>query len=402
MGERPVRALFAGASMEPDWEGGEPVVAELLERGLRELGVEVVREGRRRGLLGFAALAAVPYDVEPHRLLRYRRRLRANRPDVVLAFYDYDCSLIVAAHQEGIPVIACTQIYWPTCPVGTHYIEGQGVCYTPELGKCLRHIAATPLSPNLGVPLPSFPPPLGFVLYSKLWSRGRTLGLAAAIAANSEFTAGVLRRAGYTRVHRIHNGVDLGLFQPTRWDEPVRQVLYPVARSGQERKGFPHFVELARTIRGEDPTVRFKVLNYAGDDVVDGTPYLSRPELAEELRRSYLAVIPGLWDEPFGLVVAEAMAAGRPVVGYSAGALPEIVEDGVSGWLVPRGDVKALTAAVRDLLHDPDRARRMGAAARTRAEAKFGYRRTAGEYFGLIRQLLADRAPTPRSAGAGG
>ncbi|MCI4317568.1 MAG: hypothetical protein L3J96_03440, partial [Thermoplasmata archaeon] len=99
MVERPIRALLAGASMEPDWEGGEPVFADLLERGLKELGVDVVREGSRRGLAGFAALAVVPYDLEPHRLLQYRRRLRAAHPDVVLAFYDYDCSLIIAAHQ---------------------------------------------------------------------------------------------------------------------------------------------------------------------------------------------------------------------------------------------------------------------------------------------------------------
>ncbi|MCI4328904.1 MAG: glycosyltransferase family 4 protein [Thermoplasmata archaeon] len=402
MVERPIRALFAGASMEPDWEGGEPVFADLLERGLKELGVDVVREGSRRGLAGFAALAVVPYDLEPHRLLQYRRRLRAAHPDVVLAFYDYDCSLIIAAHQEGIPVVACTQIYWPTCPIGTHYIEGSGVCYEPEFGKCLRHIARSPVSPNLGIPLPGLPPPLGFVLYSKLWVRHRALSLADAIAPNSEFMAGVLRTAGYDRVHPIYNGVDVGLFHPTPWNEPVRQVLYPVARSGQERKGYPHFAELAKTIRKDDPSVRFKVLNHKSDELMDGAPYLTRTELAEEFRRSYLAVVPGLWDEPFGLVAAEAMAAGRPVVAYATGGLPEIIEDGVSGILVPRGDVQALTEAVRGLLKDPERARRLGEGARARVEAKFRYERTAAEYLALIQELLNRGAlPAPPTARAG-
>ncbi len=401
MGERPVRALFAGASMEPDWEGGEPVFADLLERGLRDLGVDVVREGSRRGLLGFAALAATPYDVEVRRLFQYRRRLRAARPDVVLAFFDYDCSLILAAHQEGIPVVACTQIYWPTCPIGTHYIEGVGVCYEPGLAKCVRHAARSPVSPNLGIPVPGLPPPLGLALYSKLWTRHRVLSLAGAIACNSEFMAGVLRRAGYAKVHAIHNGVDAGLFDPVPWNEPARTVLYPVARSGQERKGFPHFAELARTLRLEDPTVRCKVLNYPGDDVIDGTPYLARAELAAEFRRTYVAVVPGLWDEPFGLVVVEAMAAGRPVVAYGTGGIPEIIEDGVSGILVPRGDRSALLSAVRGLLADPARARRMGAEARARVEAKFGYERTARSYLALIERLLDTASRPPKAWPAG-
>ncbi|MCI4324307.1 MAG: glycosyltransferase family 4 protein [Thermoplasmata archaeon] len=393
MGERPLRALFAGASMEPDWEGGEPVFAGLLERGFREMGVQVEREGTRRGLLGFAALAVVPYDVEPYRLMRYRRRLRASRPDVVLAFYDYDCALIVAAHQEGIPVVACTQIYWPTCPIGTHYIEGQGVCYEPGLAKCVRHAARSPVSPNLGIPTPGLPPPLGLVLYSKVRLRRPALSLADAIVANSEFMAGVLRRGGYDKVHAIHNGVDVGLFNPAPWRESTRQVLYPVARSGQERKGFPHFAELAKTIRAEDPSVRFKVLNHQGDELLDGAPYLSRTELAAEFQRSYMAVVPGLWDEPFGLVAAEAMASGRPVVAYAAGGLTEIIEDGVSGILVPRGDVQALTAAVRVLLRDPERARRLGEGARARVEAMFSYQRTAAGYYALIQKLLNKGVP---------
>jgi glycosyltransferase involved in cell wall biosynthesis len=207
--------------------------------------------------------------------------------------------------------------------------------------------------------------------------------------------AGVFRRAGYARVHAIHNGVDAGLFDPAPWNEPTRTVLYPVARSGQERKGFPHFADLAKTLRAEDPTVRCKVLNYAGDDLMDGTPYLSRAELAAEFRRTYLAVVPGLWDEPFGLVVAETMAAGRPVVAYATGGIPEIIEDGVSGVLVPRGDRAALLAAVRSLLADPARARRMGAEARARVEAKFGYERTARGYLELIHGLL-DAGTPPR------
>lgn len=389
---RRIRILLAGASTDPSWQGGEPVIIDLLRRGLEQLGTEVIQEGSRRSLTDLGRLALTPYDAEIGRVRQYRRRLRELRPDVVLVFYDFDCSWIVAARKEGIPVIPCIQIYWATCPVGTHYIEGVGTCSGPATAKCLRHMSRAALSPNLGLPVSALPAPLGFALYSKLWTRPAALSQADAIAANSEFTAGVLSRAGYRGVHMIHNAVDTELFREGQWEGDSKVVLFPVARSLQERKGYPHFVRLAAAIKERTPEIRFQVLNHAGDDLLEGTPYLSRQDLAEHLRSVYLAVIPGLWDEPFGLVTVEAMASGRPVVAYEGGAMAEIIESGISGVLVPRGDVEALTQAVLDLLHDEAKARRIGRAARQRVEAHFTYQLMAERYLSLIKSVLRDRS----------
>jgi glycosyltransferase involved in cell wall biosynthesis len=57
-------------------------------------------------------------------------------------------------------------------------------------------------------------------------------------------------------------------------------------------------------------------------------------------------LVPSQWEEPFGLVPCEAQAAGAPVVGYAIGALPEIVEDGRTGWLVAPGDIAAAADAL--------------------------------------------------------
>ena len=75
--------------------------------------------------------------------------------------------------------------------------------------------------------------------------------------------------------------------------------------------------------------------------------------------------------EPFGRVVAEAMAVGKPVVAANAGGLPEIVEDEVTGLLVPPGDPSACAAAVTRLLADPALRARFGAAGRRQAEQRF-------------------------------
>jgi glycosyltransferase involved in cell wall biosynthesis len=87
----------------------------------------------------------------------------------------------------------------------------------------------------------------------------------------------------------------------------------------------------------------------------------------------------------------KAMSAGRPVVAYRVGGMPDLIEDRVSGCLVPRGDIDQLTQVVRDLLHDEDAARRMGRAARQRVEQGFDYRQMASRYLELLSTLRAGR-----------
>jgi len=75
--------------------------------------------------------------------------------------------------------------------------------------------------------------------------------------------------------------------------------------------------------------------------------------------------------EAFPLVILEAMSAGLPVVASANGAIPEIVDDGVSGYIVPTRDAKALAAAIRQLVTDADRRERMGAEARKKYVDKY-------------------------------
>jgi UDP-glucose:tetrahydrobiopterin glucosyltransferase len=71
-----------------------------------------------------------------------------------------------------------------------------------------------------------------------------------------------------------------------------------------------------------------------------------RERLWELMAGAAAVLCPIHWDEPFGLVACEAQAAGAPVVGYARGALPEIVADGETGWLVPEGDIAGAAEAV--------------------------------------------------------
>ena len=89
------------------------------------------------------------------------------------------------------------------------------------------------------------------------------------------------------------------------------------------------------------------------------------------------------WEEVFGFVNAEAMASCKPLVGTRVGGIPEIIEDGISGFLVPRRDPGAMAARILELLRDPSLRRRMGQAGRRIVEDKFNHRKNIAQVIAL-------------------
>jgi glycosyltransferase involved in cell wall biosynthesis len=99
-----------------------------------------------------------------------------------------------------------------------------------------------------------------------------------------------------------------------------------------------------------------------------------------------VSVIPSL-EEGFGIPAAEAMGCGVPVVASDAGGLPEVVEDGVTGRVVPKGDSEALADAIAGLLADDALRARMGAAAVERARRLFDWDLAAERFEAVYREM---------------
>ena len=96
--------------------------------------------------------------------------------------------------------------------------------------------------------------------------------------------------------------------------------------------------------------------------------YADMPALYE---RADIVIYPTIGEEPYGLVPVEAMSCGRPVIASNSGGIPETIVDGMTGYIVPRGDPDKLADRLAELITNPDLAKRLGRAGRRHARKNF-------------------------------
>jgi starch synthase len=113
---------------------------------------------------------------------------------------------------------------------------------------------------------------------------------------------------------------------------------------------------------------------------------LPKPAVIQLLTHALAFACPSVY-EPLGIVNLEAMACATAVVGSAVGGIPEVVDDGVTGLLVPPGDPAALADALNALVRSPARARGYGAAGRARAAGEFSWAAIAAQTVQLYREL---------------
>lgn len=152
-------------------------------------------------------------------------------------------------------------------------------------------------------------------------------------------------------------------------------------------KGTLVLLDAVETVTRQCPQTQFVIAGARHTSISDGTlkrrlevgevarhvnllGHVSWRELVEWYRKASIFVLPSYY-ETGGISAIEAMAFGLPVVASRTGGLPEVVEDGVTGMLVPPGDSEALDEAIVHLLRDPALRRRLGQAGRERVLAEF-------------------------------
>ena len=347
------------------------VTAEALPfpAALRSLGDAGMEDAGGRGALALRAAAALPGAAAW--ALRRRRRLRALAPDVV--------------HTHGFTV---------------HVL---GALALPRGARLVWHVHDFVSSRA--------------VMASLL--RRAAPRCAAAVAVSGSVAADVREACGPgLRVTTVRNAVDLGRFTPegARLDLDALSGLAPappgtvrvglVATMGRW-KGHAAFLRAVASLPPELPfrayVVGGGIYRTAGSEVsVDALRALAAElgiggrvgftgfvdDSAAAMRALDVVVHASTQPEPFGLVIAEAMACGRAVVASAAGGAAEIASHGVDALCVAPGSVEPLSEAIRRLVQDAGLRARLGEAGREKALREFDRARLAAEVAPLYRSLV--------------
>ena len=211
---------------------------------------------------------------------------------------------------------------------------------------------------------------------------------AAAVVTFSRFSKGLvlagLGRAAESRVHVVAPGIDPSWLEVKRHASASRDMVFWGRM--EDEKGIPELLEAFKTVAGKHPDVRLHLIGEGNRanayrqmaetawiaDKIAFHGWMDMPGIQRLAARCGIGIFPSR-IESFGLAVAEALAAGLPTVCTDAGALPEIVEDGVTGSVVPTGDAGKLAEAVLGILDDEPKYRQMAERGRDTVRLRFSW-----------------------------
>jgi glycosyltransferase involved in cell wall biosynthesis len=229
--------------------------------------------------------------------------------------------------------------------------------------------------------------------------RFRLYGAHVVIATSRAVAACILAQ----RLRVVYPGISVSDRQSTP-TQPKRLGETVLGTAGRlvPLKGIEYLIHSLPLLHKDNPCVRLEIAGSGPDrDVLEREVQLHGLENRVRFLgwRSDLAQAMAGWDvyvqpsvgEPFGIAALEAMAIGLPVIGTQAGGLSELVEHGITGWLVPPRNPIALADRLEVLLRNPDLRRRMGAAGRARARARFSLNRMVKSISNIYDEVLAER-----------
>lgn len=311
-------------------------------------------------------LALLPRLIWSREAARATAQLIAEiRPDVAHLHHVHrhlTPSVLGPLRAAGVPIVWTIHDAELICPAGTLYTEGAPCerCLGGRYQEAIRHrCKGGALFPSLAVAVEK-------TMHAAL----RVPERADRLICPSRYMAEALARFGLPedRILHVPNFLEPC---PDPGESPGSGWLY-AGRLAPE-KGLDTLLAAARllpdlplAICGAGPLMEQIRAETARMPQVSLLGHLPQPDLNARIRAAAVVAVPSRWPENFPYAVLEAQAARRAVVASRIGGIPEQIEDGVDGALVPPGDAVALARTVRSLVDEPERAASMGSHARAR------------------------------------
>jgi glycosyltransferase involved in cell wall biosynthesis len=335
---------------------------------------------------------------DPGTVRAVRRIVRDHEPDLVHSYGWISYSVAAALRGSGVPLLLSARDYAYICAVRTYLHVSGSVCSGPGLRKCLScatqtHVldeAGDSVSARRGLPINfrhrARGAAKGLVAVSSVWlGKPLLLGPLRGLHSASTFVRTVMdRHLLGTRAQTkpaVVSQVIPNFILEDPGSSPDKQAL---ARLPSQpfilyvgallpSKGIWQLFEAYGRLRDPKPPLVLLGPSYhtsptSFPDGVHAPGAVSGATVLAAWDRALFGVVPSIGAETFGNVITEAMSRGRAVVASELGGIVDIVQPGVTGELVPPGDVPSLAAAMQRLLDDPALTRRLGDGARAASE----------------------------------
>jgi glycosyltransferase involved in cell wall biosynthesis len=380
---------------------GENRVVDQEGEVLAALGHEVTRFGRSSDEIEqwpMAKKAALPartiWSRETYRDLT--AALREQRPEVVHVHNTFpllSAAVLHACRDARVPVVATIHNYRLACANGTFFRQG-AVCHDCAGGQNYRAVvhgcyrgsraATAPVVVAMGVHRQTWRSLVSAYIFISASQRDLLKGFDP--APDRVFVRyNLIPRRDRPQAARTPTVVYAG-----RLDEPkgVRLLM----------AGWDHYLEqpdepgLSLAIAGAGPLGDETARWASARPSVTMTGPLSSDKCAELIAGARAVLLPSVWEETFGLVAIEAMAAGVPPVAAAHGSFTELITSGVDGVLFSPGDPAALGRAVADVERNPEQYQAYGEQARKTYEKRFDPERSVEELLEIYRFAIANPA----------
>ena len=376
--------------------GGSGNATAATIRILRDRGIEVaefVRDSRDlpSNLSGkLKAFGSGLYAAEA--VSEFADLLRRDRPDLIHVHELYPLIspwILPCCERAGIPVVMSSVDFRLSCPIATHYTSGEacdrctgGREYMCVVRNCRANLAES-------------------VAYALRNASARRFGLFDRVVdrfiAVSEYLRDFLVAKQGIAPERVAVNYCAIAIPPQEVADPTQGAYVGFAGRFAPEKGVEVMVEACR--------LAGLPMRFAGDAAAhpavrpedDASFFMTRSpaDLADFYRGARVIVVPSIWTETFGIVAAEAMSHGIPVVASRLGALQGTVRDGETGLLAEPGNVADFAAKIGRLWSDRELARRLGRNARMRVQTDFSHQahfdRLVRIYSEVIAQADANR-----------
>jgi glycosyltransferase involved in cell wall biosynthesis len=411
-----MRVLVLSNYFPPKFVGGAETYAY-------QMGVELVKKGFRVDVITSRSLGENPVEdemdgIRVHRIVPriFTNIIKPNNPFSLYCFNSLFNPLsyrllplikkidpdIIHLHMINLfDIIALTRSlvkptvwtihdYWPICPLGSLYNFKKD---QPCMKDCARCI---------------YPPLLQGSSKFQLSRRARALSelekKISLFIVPSNFMRKKLLEFNYVKedkVRVIRNGINIDEF-PYTSIEPTKNILF-VGKLCRE-KGCEHLVKAMPQILSHVPDAKLLIvgpgtekekqmlLSLVRELKIEGNvEFLGKiPNVSSYYQKANVIVLPSITFENCSLVILESLASGRPVIASALGGTPELIEDGKTGFLLePRNPYQISEKVVRVLLDD-DLAKKMGKAAREKAEKELSMRAHIEKLESVYQQIISN------------